>query len=136
MAVQWCIDIDYPSMMKSLNINTEYRNLQSQAFYISVSFEVTWSLEGKKWISAEYWKLFNIQHVYWCTDSIWKLNIFQPLKLCFFLSLSFSLSAPVTFLTEGVLLGFWNFACEFNSQKNRFEVKNYFGELEFTTIAP
>jgi hypothetical protein len=42
-------------------------------------------------------------------------------------SLSFFLSVPVTFLLEGVIIGFRNFAWGFKSQKNKIWSKTKFG---------
>ena len=51
-----------------------------------------------------------------------------PLLTVLFLFLSFSLSLRrVTFLPEGVIVGFWNFAWGIKSQKNKILGEKNFG---------
>ena len=52
------------------------------------------------------------------------------LLMAFFLFLSFSLSASLTFLPDGVIVGFWNFEWGFKSQKTKI-----LGELNTFQIA-
>ena len=67
------------------------------------------------------WHLHYILHQYLCWRKLIGPSVFRALHgtkcplLMFFLLLSL-LSAWFTFLPEGILLGFWNFAWDFDSQ--------------------